>query len=565
MLRALRVRNFLLVHEVAIELAAGLAVLTGETGTGKSILLDALGLLLGGRGSSAWVRQGAEALHVEATFEVDRRTQGLLREMGVPCEGRDLILAREIDRNGRSRCFANGHRVLVGSLQRLGSQLVEVHGQREEERFRRPDVQRDLLDLHGGHLELRRAVRNAFVETRGARDVLERHRARIARLTEEEDWLRFQLTEIDEIHPHPEETETLKERVRALRQTAEREDLTELAERLLNGRAGAILESLEELDHRISALSIKEDAWEEFGQAIRELLGRAREAYRALGNLRSAAGEGLEELGRLEERLAELERLQQKHRKPLAEILDLADEMRRSLESLEESKQEEEVLLAKLEDAATALRGTARRLREAREKAASEMARAIWRELELLGMKGCRLRVALRPLAREASDAADFPDTEGIGPNGSERVIFEMETNPGEGFRPLGEIASGGEMSRIALAIRVVLGGAGRSRLTVFDEIDAGLGGAAAKAVAGRLGQVARHRQVLLVTHLPVIAAQAQRQYRVWKEKRDGRNVAFVAEVRGTERGGEVARMLAGEASDAQARRHARVLLGSGG
>ena len=158
MLRALRVRNFLLVHEVAIELAAGLAVLTGETGTGKSILLDALGLLLGSRGSSAWVRQGTEALHVEATFEVDRRIQGLLREMGVPSEGRDLILAREIDRSGRSRCFANGHRVLVGSLQRLGSQLVEVHGQREEERFRRPDVQRDLLDLHGGHLELRRAA-----------------------------------------------------------------------------------------------------------------------------------------------------------------------------------------------------------------------------------------------------------------------------------------------------------------------------------------------------------------------------------------------------------------------
>ncbi|MBD3236899.1 MAG: DNA repair protein RecN [Candidatus Eisenbacteria bacterium] len=552
MLQSLRVRDFLLVEEAVLEPGDGLAVLTGETGTGKSILLSALALLLGGRGSAQWVRPGAAELQIEAVFRASPGVRRLLRDWGLPREGETLVLVRRIDRRGRSRCSVNDQRVLVGTLRRLGGHLVELHGQREEERFRRSDVQRELLDLYGGHQTLRRRMRERHLGARRARAARDAHRARLADLAREEDWLRYQVAEIDEIDPQPGERERLREEVREVGAQAERAARLDLAEELLNGAEGGILAALESLDHETAKVRDADEAWSAWRESIRELRLQARATHRQLTALRRSAeapGGGREAL---EGRLRQLEQLERKHRRSLSEILTLAEEMRTSLETLERGQQRDAELSEALRAAEEAQRSAAQALREARKKAAPRMTRALERELRALGMPDCRVRIAL-PRADAAAGA-------GIGPRGSERVVFEVETNPAHGFRPLGEIASGGEMSRVALAIRVVLGSAGRQRLTVFDEIDAGLGGAAAKAVAQRLAQVAGDHQVLLVTHLPVIAARAGRQFRVAKQRVGRRNVATVERLADEARVEEIARMLAGD-RDARARDHARALL----
>jgi len=558
-LRRLRVRDFLLIEEADLALAPGLNVLSGETGTGKSILLHALGLLLGRRGSTEWIRRGASKLWVEGTFEAPSAALRWARRAGIPISGSTLLATRELSRRGGSRCFVNGRRVLVRTLARLGALLVETHGQREEERFRRAEAQRDLLDRYAGLAAERRAVRDAWQAARAAGQACLRAREEIERLARDEDWMRFQLEEIERLRPEPGEEEALRARLAELRRAAARGEFLLSAEEALNAGDGALLSALETLDHRAGGLEADDEALAAWRAQLRELLERARDLYRGLRRLGAGALADAAELAGAEARSSELERLARKHRRPLAEVCALAGELRAGLDLLAAGEERAAALDRELAERREALRREAQRLTRRRAKAAGALARDLAGELGAIEMSRCRLRVALLPLAGGAAESAS--ETAGIGPAGAERVAFEVETNPGEGFRPLGEIASGGEMARIALALRVVLGARGAAQLAVFDEIDAGLGGGAARVVAQRLGQVAADRQVLLVTHLPVIAAAAQRQLRVTKEERGGRARVEVAAVRGEERIAEIARMLGGRGEDAQARRHARALL----
>jgi DNA repair protein RecN (Recombination protein N) len=559
MLMRLVARNFLLIREAELHFSPHLNVLTGETGTGKSLLLDALGLALGAKAGTAWIGDAGDDLHVEAVFRIDRAMAHLASAHGIPLDGPELILARRVRRHGVSECYVNGHRVLQRVLRRLGAGLVEVHGQREEERFRRPEVQRDLLDLFAGLETERRAVRDAYERTRAAAAALAEHRARLERVARDEDWIRFQLSEIEEVAPSSDEIAVLHERVRGLRSAALRDAWVALAQELLNGRDGAVLEVLETLDARASQLEAGDVA--DVREALRALLQGARDLNRRLGPLAAEAGETAAELPQLEERLARLEQLVRKHRKPLEEILTSAEGMRAGLAELEASARREEELVVALEEARAALGAAAATLRCGRERGGVRLGRALAKELTALGMRECRLRVVLDPLGAAGSEGLDLGDGLQAGPAGAERVHLEAETNPGSGFRPLGEIASGGEMSRAALALRVVLGERGRRLMTVFDEIDAGLGATAARVVARRLQQVARHRQVLLVTHLPVIAASAGMHFRVEKHRVRGGAVATVAALDASARVGEIARMLSGDAEDPQACQHAEALL----
>ncbi len=559
MLTRLAARNFLLIREAELRFSPHLNVLTGETGTGKSLLLDALGLALGGRASTAWIGAAGDELHVEAVFRADEATARLARAHGIPLDAGELILARRIRRRGPGECYVNGHRVLRRILRRLGSALVEVHGQREEERFRRPEVQRDLLDLFAGLESGRRAVREAYEQTRAAARALAEHRSRLERVARDEDWLRFQLAEIEELAPGPDEIAGLQERVRALRAGARGEEWLALAQELLNGREGAVLEALETLDARAAECDCEELV--ELREPLRALVHGARDLNRHIERRAGAAGRTAAELPELEERLARLEQLVRKHRKPLEEVLRAAESMRGALAELEAGARREEELAAALERARGELDRASRELRDGRQQGGARLARALEKELAALGMADCRLRVVLGPLAAAGEERIEVGEGLSAGPAGTERVHLEVETNPGSGFRPLGEIASGGEMSRAALALRVILGGRGRRLMTVFDEIDAGLGAGAARVVARRLQQVARHRQVLLVTHLPVIAASAEAHWRVEKRRARGGAVAAVAALDPAARVREIARMLSGDAADPQACRHAEALL----
>ncbi len=562
MLRRLLVKSFLLVEQGELLFGPGLNVLTGETGAGKSILLSALGLLLGERGATSWIRGDAEALSVEGTFVPDSRLIARVRALGIPVAGNELSVVREIRRSGANRCYVNGQRVLVAVLRRLGAHLVEIHGQRAEEHFRRGEVQRDLLDLFGGHETLRRDVRAAHRALAEAEESLAAHDARLVQLRRDEEWLRFQLGETEALHPAADEIEILHERVVALRSAAARVEFAELAEEMLNAREGAVLASLEELDHRADACSTWDASWEAWRSDLHELTLQARRVYRELRTLRGTQAAEENELPLLEKRLGDLEQLQRKHRKSLAEILAAAEQMRGSLRELEEGERAGPRLLERQTAAREALRQTAEQLSAARGTAAKRLTAALHRELDAIRMPECRARVVFKPLHVGGEDAARHRGDDGeIGVAGAEQVILTVQTNTGQEYRPLGEIASGGELSRIALALRVILGQRGPAVLTVFDEIDAGLGGAAARAVADRLAAVAQHRQVLLVTHLPIIAVRAPRHLAVSKRVEGKHTVVHVTPLEGEQRVAEVARMLAGEPHDPQARRHAEALL----
>jgi len=556
MLTRLRIQDLLLVHQAEIECAPGLNVLTGETGAGKSILLRGLALALGRRADGDWIRRGAPLTRIETTFRPSPRALRRARSLGLAADEGELCIVREVRREGGGRCFVNGTRLPLAALQRLGDELVEIHGQREEERFRRADSQRDLLDLFGGHGELRRDLRAAHRARALALARLNAHRERIVRLARDEEWLRYQVEEIGRIAPEPGEEERLRDRVLALRSIGRRAEWIALAEEWLVGRRGAVVAALEELDHRLAGLGLREDEWAGLRDEMQEVLQRARALARSVREARREADAGHAELPELEARLTALDQLARKHKRALPEVLALHGEMQASLEELARGREIEERLLGEERERAAELARLAATLTAARAKAAAELTEAVHVELDGLRMSGCRLQVVFTPFADDAGEPH--------GPAGSERVSFEVETNPGEGFRALGRVASGGEMARLALALRVVLGERGHALLAVFDEIDAGLGGLAARAVATRLAQVAAHQQVLLVTHLPLIAAAARRHFAVEKRSHAGAALVGVRALEGDERVAEIARMLAGDGRDAQARQHAAALLESG-
>jgi DNA repair protein RecN (Recombination protein N) len=556
MLLRLHVKNFLLIADAELEFSPHLNVLTGETGTGKSLLLGALGLALGSRAASSWIGPEGDRVMVEAAFRADRPLLRSLSGMGIVTEGREVLLSRQVRAGGGSRCFVNGQQVLQRSLQRLGAQLVEIHGQRQEERFRHPDVQRDLLDLFGEAGERRRRVRLLFAAAQEAARQLEEHDGRLASIARDEEYLRFQLQEIEQLHPRAGELGEIKEQVLSLKTIAQRQEWIRRAERTLNGPEGGILEALESL-----AVQIPQD--EAGGEdlagpraQLQEMLHLARGLSRQIVRHRRERDGDLDVLPQLQERLSHLEQLQRKHRKPLDEILSSAAQMRAALDSLAAGEAARATLVTELAEAQAALEQAARDLSRAREEAAAQFVGRVHRELRELGMPGVELAVRFGAITSGPNDRALQ-----IGALGAERVVLEARTNPGASLRPLGEIASGGEMARVALAVRVVLGERGRALMTVFDEIDAGLGATAARSVARRLQRISRHRQVLLVTHLPVIAAAADHHIQVWKEQDRTRARSGLRVLDETARIGEIARMLGGSAQDRQAREHAAALM----
>ncbi len=580
MLLRLRVKNFLLIDDAELEFSPHLNVLTGETGTGKSLLLGALGLALGARGSASWIGPAGDLVLVEATFRGDRALRRILASMGILTQGREIVLSRQVRSGGKTRCFINGQQVLQRNLKRLGAQLVEIHGQRQEERFRQPEVQRDLLDLFGDLGELRREVRTRFQAAREAVASLARHEAQLAELARDEEYLRFQLKEIEELAPRPGELEEIRSEVKRLEASAHQSTWLAQAEHAMIGPEGGALELLETLDARFpldrtdAAINVREaegtggqahgeqDAWYDLHEALRELLQRARGFERLLRKQRREDAEDLEMLPELQQRASRLEQLQRKHRQSLEEILTGADRMRAALDELAEGEHTRARLAEACDQAEAALEEAAVRLSDARRQAAQDLIQRVGRELHELGMSGVELSVAFGDLAAGArGDRVLTAGDRRIGPAGAEKVTLQARTNPGSPLRPLGDIASGGEMARVALALRVVLGERGRALLTVFDEIDAGLGATAARSVARRLRRVSRHRQVLLVTHLPVIAAAADHHIQVWKEREAKGARSGLRLLDGDARVGEVARMLGGSAGDREAREHAAALI----
>ena len=551
MLTELRVRDVAVIADARLDLAAGLNVLTGETGAGKSLLVDALALLLGERASADLVRTGAARASVEGAFDVaaSRSLAGVLAEHGIEADGGQLILKREVAVSGRSRAWVNGSPVTVGVLAAIGRRLVDLHGQHETQSLLQPEAQRDILDACGDAVAEAAAVRDAYDACQG---LLEEQRALEARRSEARrraDYLRHVAEEIERAKPRTGELEQLESEARRLGHAEELGRVAEELAQLLDGDDRAASVALGHASRLVAAL---ERIDPEGAAGWREMLEAAvlnvQELSRAVGAYREGVELDPARLAAVERRRDVLFRLDQKYGPGLERVVAAGEEARTELGLLDTADTDLAALGRRLEEARAALAQCCRALTAKRTPAARKLARAVTARLAGLGMPDGVLRVALTRLEAPAR-------------SGAEGVEFMVQLNPGMEERTLARAASGGELSRIMLALKGELARHDAVPTLVFDEVDQGVGGHVAGRVAESLSGVADRHQVVVITHLPQVAAAATHHLVVAKAAAGGIAQTDVKVVEGGERVDEIARMLGGDSSPATARRHAEELL----
>jgi len=554
MLRELRIRNVAVIEAVAIPFEAGLNVLTGETGAGKSILVDALLLIRGARAQTDVIRTEADVATVEAVFDVegDAAVAAVLEAAGLAVEGGELVIRRELTRSGRHRAFVNDSPVTVSFLERLGDHLVDVHGQHEQQRLLEPSAQLDLLDRFGDVEALRARVGDLHHRFRAAETAVTELGRTVRDAAQREDVSRFQLSELDGARLRSGEEEELRTEQRRL-QHAERftAGLSEVTDTLRDDESSA-LGRLARATKLLRDLGRLDPAFAAPAESLDAAVAQVEEALLAIRELRAAVVFDPGRLEAIDDRLDALTRLKRKYGDSVEAMLTFRERAAADLDRL--ARHDE--LLAAEEARAASLRAEllvlAGELGAVRSATATRLSGLVQKEVRALGMERAVFEVALDALPQDQLSA-----------RGLERAEFRFSANPGEDVRPLARVASGGELSRTMLALEVVLAAADRIPTMVFDEVDAGIGGRTAGALAQKLTAVAERRQVLCVTHLAPIAAAAQHHVRVAKSVRAGRTRATVGTLKAEERVEEIARMLGGDPPTAAALGHARELLGA--
>jgi DNA repair protein RecN (Recombination protein N) len=547
LLRQLAIRNVVLVEQLDLEFDTGLGVLTGETGAGKSILLDALGLALGARADAGLVRSGEETASVSAEFELpaDHPVNSLLAEQGIETDdGEPLILRRSLKADGGSRAFVGAASVPAGVLRDVGALAVEIHGQHDERGLLNPRGHRALLDAFG-RLDVE-PVERAWSEVTRIEGELAQARAELAAAERDRDYLAHSLSEIDALAPEDgEETRLAEERAAMQAGLKAGESLTGLDE-LLGGSDGALAQL------RLAARRIERGAADHplLAEALASLDRALIEASEAEDRIARAADALAADPARLEAaeaRLFDIRGLARKHRVEPDALAELADRMRGQLSEIEAGGERIGRLDGDLAQARLRYLNLAAQLSDQRREEAGKLDEALASELHPLKLDAARFRTALTQAEP--------------GPTGTDRVEFEISTNPGAPFGPLTKIASGGELSRFVLALKVALAEAGSAGTMIFDEIDRGVGGAVASAIGERLARLARQSQVLVVTHSPQVAARATQHFRIEKVHGPDGTRTTVRRLDDAERREEIARMLSGAAVTDEARAQAARLL----
>lgn len=551
MLRRLTVKNLAIVDDLDLELASGLTVITGETGAGKSILVDAVALLAGGRGASELVRDGAARLSVSGEFDLDPPLRRQLAEAGLPADSETVLIRRELSSDGRGRAFVEDEPASIRTLARVGLRLVAIHGQNSEQELAEADAALELLDAFAGagrEADATAAAARHWKESRARRESLEESgRNRGVRL----ETLDFQIREVESAAPGPREEEELErergrlahaDRIRRAGETALAalsEDEGSAADRL--GEAARAFAELAAID---PAEAIHREEAEELKRRVSDLAAAARDAA-------SAIESDPDRLTGIESRLERLSRLKRKYGCTVAELPALLERWKGERDELAHVEDALERLEKEERAAAAAYRGAAEALSKKRGAAAPRLSAAVEKEIRTLAMEKARFRIALSRVEDDSPRAA-----------GVETAAFLFAPNPGEPEKPVEKVASGGELSRLQLAIQSIASGRGmRGRTLVFDEVDAGIGGRTAEVVGRKLRALAQYDQVLCVTHVPQIAALADRHFHAEKRVLRGRTVASVRPLEGRERVAEIARMLAGETVPETAWKHAAALL----
>ena len=540
MLTELRITNFAVIERLSLTIDSGFTVLTGETGTGKSLLIDAVALLVGGRASSDQIRFGEDEAQLEASFEIPL-THPLLqrlraREILGPQDSQ-LIIRRIIARSGRNRVYLNGVLSPVHVLEEFAGTLIDIHGQHDQQSLLSNFAQLEVLDAFGRLLELRsqyRSIHRDWVRSREERAELA---ARLQQRARQEDLLRFQQRELDEAACRIGEEELLQTERHRLGSSRRLTELASEAQERIQDDTHGILANLVSMERVLGELS----------QIDPEMQGTVRFVSEAKVLLKEVAdslrgyAEGLDadptRLGAIEDRLTVIQKMKKKYGGTIEAVLETHQRVKQELEQLLGSESEidrYDRLIAEQQQNVSVL---ARVLSEKRVDAAQQLTKLVGKELNALKMGSVRFLVQVMPSG---------PD-EIYGPDGADRVEFLLSTNAGEPLKPMSRVASGGELSRIMLALKSVLADVDHVPVLIFDEIDTGVGGAVAVMIGKRLRELSRYHQVLCITHLPQVASQAQHHFSVEKSEVKGRTVATVRPLTGMSREGEIARMLGGE------------------
>jgi DNA repair protein RecN (Recombination protein N) len=556
-LSSLAIRDVVLIERLDLAFGPGLTVLTGETGAGKSILLDSLGLAVGARAESGLVRAGQAQASVAAAFAVaeSHPVRAILTEQGIEAED-EVVLRRVVTADGRSRAFVNDQPVGVGLMRRIGALLVEVQGQHEQVGLADPASHGALLDAAGALEKLRGTVGEAHRAWREAERALEAAREEIAAAQRDEEFLRHAVAELEELAPEEGEEDALAGERQKLQQGERRGEAIAEAISSLHPRdrraanpAGALRNAIRALERLPAPNTEAEPALEAMGRALDAL----SEAETALERLAHDSGPDPKRLEQVEERLFALRAAARKHLVPVVELPALLASLKSRLAALDAGTDR----VAAAEKRASACRAAyveaAGALTSARRDAAAKLEKAVAKELPPLKLDRARLVVEVSPRAEAA-----------WGPDGVDRVAFLVSTNPGQAPGALDKIASGGELSRLMLALKVVMARGSPVPTLVFDEVDSGIGGATAAAVGERLERVAERLQVLVVTHSPQVAARGSRHLSVAKQVKSGRAETRVTPLDKAARREEIARMLAGERVTEAARAAADSLLAGG-
>jgi len=557
MLRELSIKNVAVIDALTVPFVPGLNVLTGETGAGKSILIDALQLVLGARSSEDLLRSGTDEAVVEAAFDppADPAGRAVLEAEGIAVEsGEFLILRRHVFRDGKSKAYVGGRLTSAATLRALAESLVDIHGQHPGQPLLDPRRHREFVDAYAGVLSEAGIYREQFAVWQGLqreRDALlaaERERERRAELLE------FQRRELESAHLEPDEDEALAAERGILANHERLFSTVEQAYVELEESEGAVLMRLGPLATRLRDASAIDARLREILEAIETAMVHLGEAARGLRDYRGRIEFDPQRLESIEARLHEIGKLKRKYGGGVAELLSHLAGVRRDLAALERSE-------ARLQDVGRALRASAddllRRATElsaARTRAAQTLQAAVLAELGELGMAKAAFEVRV---------AAGARDEAALGPHGLDAVEFLISPNPGEAVKPLHKIASGGELSRVMLAIRTILADADRTPTVIFDEVDAGIGGSMGEVVGRKLSAASRRHQVLCVTHLPQIACFGDQHLLVQKRSLADRTETTVRVLAPEERPREVARMLGGSSRSATALDHANELLGA--
>ena len=548
MIVELRVRDLATIADVTLEFGEGLNVLSGETGAGKSMLVDALALLLGERADSGQVRPGAGRIVVEGVFEVaSPGVRRQIEDLGLDLDDQRLVIRREVQGGGRSRAWINGSPTTAAVLSQVGALLVDLHGQHETQSLLRADAQRDILDAYGHAEGERHAVAEAFEHLRQLQTAESGLVTKRDEVRKRADYLRHVIKEIDEARVKPGEDATLAGEARRLNHAGLLVEYGEKIAGSLDGDEGNALAALRQADRALANLEkVDPDtaAWREMLDAAYANLS---ELARTAAEYASRVQEDPNRLAEIERRRDVLYRLSQKYGASLEEILKTRGDAAAELDLLDTADTDLKAIATRRVAAVAGLKAAADALSARRDEASGRLARGVSRLLGNLGLPGGKMSAALAPLAEPLS-------------SGQEDVTFMVALNAGLEPRALARSASGGELSRIMLALKVVLAGHDAIPTLIFDEVDQGIGGEVGSQVAEALAEVSAKHQVLVITHLPQIAARADRHLLVTKQTRSGMATSSVEMIHGEDRVTEIARML-GDSDGTESRRHAQAML----